>query len=68
MITIKDVASRAKVSPSTASRALRRIGYISNETHESVFRAAAELGYIANSTAQQLKKNTTKKARKACLR
>ena len=60
MITIKDVASRAKVSPSTASRALRRIGYISNETHESVFRAAAELGYIANSTAQQLKKNTTK--------
>lgn len=60
MITIKDVASRANVSPSTASRALRRIGYISKETHDSVFRAASELGYIANSTAQQLKKNTVK--------
>ena len=60
MITIKDVASRAKVSPSTASRALRQIGYISSETHKNVFRAAAELGYIANSTAQQLKKNTMK--------
>ena len=55
MITIKDVALRANVSPSTASRALRRIGYISKETHDSVFRAAAELGYIANATAQQLK-------------
>ena len=60
MITIKDVASRAKVSPSTASRALRRIGYISKETHDNVFRAAAELGYIANATAQQLKSNSTR--------
>ena len=55
MITIKDVAERANVSPSTASRALRQIGYISKETHDSVFKAASELGYIANSTAQQLK-------------
>lgn len=55
MITIKDVAFRANVSPSTASRALRQIGYISKETHDNVFRAAAELGYIANATAQQLK-------------
>ena len=60
MITIKDVASRAKVSPSTASRALRRIGYISKETHDNVFRAAAERGYIANATAQQLKSNSTR--------
>lgn len=59
MITLKDVALRANVSPSTASRALRRIGYISKETHDSVFRAAAELGYIANSTAQQLKTRST---------
>lgn len=60
MITIKDVANRAKVSPSTASRALRRIGYISKETHDRVFHAAAELGYIANSTAQQLKSNNVR--------
>ena len=60
MITIKDVANRADVSPSTASRALRRIGYIGKETHENVFRAAEELGYIANSTAQQLKKNSVR--------
>lgn len=60
MITIKDVAEQAGVSPSTASRALRQIGYISKETHERVFQAASNLGYIAYAGAQQLKKNTVK--------
>lgn len=60
MITIRDVASRAKVSTATASRALRQRGYISKETYNRVIGAATELGYVANATAQQLKTNTLK--------
>lgn len=60
MITIKDVANRAGVSASTASRALRSVGYVGKETYDKVIRASMELGYIANSTAQQLKTNTLK--------
>ena len=60
MITIKDVANRANVSTATASRALRKLGYISKETYDRIIRAANELGYVANSTAQQLKTNSVK--------
>lgn len=60
MITIKDVANRAGVSASTASRALRSVGYVGKETYDKVIQASMELGYIANSTAQQLKTNTLK--------
>jgi len=44
-VTIKDVAERAGVAPSTVSRALNNRGRVSPETRERVLRAARELGY-----------------------
>jgi len=44
-VTIKDVAERAGVTPSTVSRALNNRGRVSPETRERVLRAARELGY-----------------------
>lgn len=58
MVTIKDVAKRAGVSYSTASRAIRNIGYVNVETNRRVMEAVDELGYIADQTAQQLKNGT----------
>lgn len=59
MITIKDVAKHAGVSFSTASRAIRNIGYVNTDTKKRVMQAVEELGYIANHTAQQLKNGTS---------
>lgn len=53
--SIKDVALRANVSIGTASRALRNVGYISNEVREKVLKAAEELNYVANYGAQQIR-------------
>lgn len=43
--TIRDVARRAGVAPSTVSRALSGTSYVAPETDERVRRAAAELAY-----------------------
>lgn len=59
MVTIKDVAKRAGVSFSTASRAIRNIGYVNADTKKRIMEAVEELGYIANHTAQQLKNGTS---------
>lgn len=50
-VTIKDVAARAGVSPSTVSRACKDSPSISRETKEKVRRAMAELGYESSSAA-----------------
>ena len=47
-VTIKDVAARAGVSPSTVSRTCKDHSSISRETKEKVRRAMAELGYEPN--------------------
>lgn len=54
MATIKDIADRAGVSPSTASRALNDNPRISSATRERVQAIARQLGYHPNYTAQTL--------------
>ncbi|MBS1696986.1 MAG: LacI family DNA-binding transcriptional regulator [Actinobacteria bacterium] len=54
MTGIIDVALRAGVAKSTASRALSGNGYVSAETRERVERAARELAYAAHSSASSL--------------
>ncbi|MET3600192.1 LacI family DNA-binding transcriptional regulator [Martelella mangrovi] len=52
--TIRDVAAKANVSVTTASRALNGTGRMSDETRERVRAAAAELDYRPNSIARGL--------------
>jgi LacI family transcriptional regulator len=53
--TIKDVARRAGLSPSTVSRSLNNSGYVSALTRRRVEEAAAALGYQPNWHAQGLR-------------
>lgn len=53
-ITIKDVAKRAGVSPSTVSRVIHNISRISLNTRNTVKKAMEELGYIPNAAASSL--------------
>ena len=48
MVTIKDIAKAAGVSPSTVSRALNDSPLIRESTKERIKRLAAELGYERN--------------------
>lgn len=57
MVTIKDLAKASGTSPSTASRALRGEGYVSEQVKERVLRVAQEIGYIPNYSAKILKSN-----------
>lgn len=52
--TIHDVAARAGVSKSLASRALRGDGHVSAMREEAIWRAARELGYRPNVAARNL--------------
>ncbi|PRX11385.1 UNVERIFIED_ORG: LacI family transcriptional regulator [Martelella mediterranea] len=52
--TIRDVAAKANVSVTTASRALNGTGRMSDETRKRVRAAAAELDYRPNSIARGL--------------
>lgn len=54
MSGIAEVARRAGVSKSTASRALGGTGYVSDDTRRRVERAAAELGYVPSTSAVSL--------------
>lgn len=54
MATIKDVATRAGVSVSTASRALNDNPRISEATRKRIKEIAAEMGYHPNYTARNL--------------
>lgn len=54
MITIKDIAKRAGVSVSTASRALNHNSRISQKTIDRVTEIAEELGYKPNQSAKTL--------------
>lgn len=57
MSTLNDVALRAGVSTSTASRAFREGASIKPEMQERVLKAAKELGYTPNLLARSLKSN-----------
>jgi len=58
--TIRDVAKRAGVSVSTASRALNGRGEVSKDVRTRVLAAATELSYTANLHARALKGATTR--------
>jgi LacI family transcriptional regulator len=58
-VTIKDVASRARVSQATASRALSGRGYVSADAREAVSEAARQLGYRPHAAARSLKLQRT---------
>ena len=59
-ILLKDVAQRANVSGSTASRALADDQRISIGTREAVKIAAAELHYVPNAAARSLRVRRTR--------
>lgn len=59
-VTIKDVAARAGVSPSTVSRTCKNNPSISKETKEKVRRAMEELGYEPNFQASNLATNNSR--------
>lgn len=54
MVTIKDVASKAKVSPATVSNVLNGRGHASETTRQRVLQIVQDYGYRANIHAQQL--------------
>ncbi len=58
--TIKDVADRAGVSRSTASRALTGVGYVSPERRRQVQQAADELRYVPDAMARSLKQQVSR--------
>lgn len=58
MVTIKQVAERAGVAPSTVSRILNdSTTYASAKTREKVLQSARELNYVPNANAQRLRSN-----------
>ena len=59
MVTIKDVAAKAGVNPSTVSRVLKNNTSISQKTKERVRKAMQELGYVPNAAAQMLASGLT---------
>ncbi len=59
-VTIKDVAKRANVSPSTVSRVLSDSSKISDKTKRKVRKTMDELGYHINFNARVLVQKTTK--------
>ncbi|MGD9557418.1 MAG: LacI family DNA-binding transcriptional regulator [Mangrovibacterium sp.] len=58
-ITIKEMAERLKVSPSTISRALQNHPSIGKKMTAEVHRMAKKLGYYPNSVASNLRRNKT---------
>lgn len=54
MITIKDVAKRANVAPSTVSRVISNHPAISQKTRDKVRQVMDEMGYIPNVSARRL--------------
>ena len=55
MVTIKDIAARLQVSPSTVGRALSDDPRISAATKKKVAEVAKEMGYVANLAARMMR-------------
>ncbi|MCM3118673.1 LacI family transcriptional regulator [Neobacillus sp. MER 74] len=65
MVTRKDVALKAGVSPSTVSRVINNNGYVAMEVRKRIEAAIAELNYIPNRAAQNLRMKSYKQI--ACI-
>ncbi|MEJ2668451.1 MAG: LacI family DNA-binding transcriptional regulator, partial [Deinococcales bacterium] len=59
MATIKDVARRANVSPTTAKRAIREPSLLAPDTLTRVRQAIDELGYVPDAVAGALRRGRT---------
>ncbi|MFY8036348.1 MAG: LacI family DNA-binding transcriptional regulator, partial [Cyclobacteriaceae bacterium] len=59
-ITVKDIASKLRISPSTVSRALNGHEDVSPETKEKVLGMARELNYSPNIAARSLRTHRTR--------
>lgn len=60
MVTIKDVAKKANVSPSTVSRVISNHSGISDDTKKKVQKVMDEIGYTPNLSARYLVTKQTK--------
>lgn len=58
--TLRDVADRAGVSRSTASRALSGRGYVAEPVREKVLGVARDLGYVPDAMARTLKQQKSR--------
>lgn len=54
MASIRDVAKKANVGPTTVSRVLNNSGYVSEETRQKIEEAMRELNYTPNELARNL--------------
>ena len=59
MITIKEIARKAGVSPATVSRVLTNCRPVQTELRERVLKVAEECGYSPNTAARSLLKKQT---------
>ncbi|MFQ3185919.1 LacI family DNA-binding transcriptional regulator [Marinomonas primoryensis] len=59
-VTLSDVATKAGVSPITASRALKSPNQVSEKLRIKIYEAVSELGYIPNHAARSLASSETK--------
>jgi LacI family transcriptional regulator len=59
MPTIRDVAKKAEVAPTTVSRVINNSGYVSASTRARVEAAIQELGYVPNRVARSLRLKRT---------
>ena len=60
MVTLKDVAKKAGVTPATVSMALNGKGSISDATRKRIEKIVKELGYYPSATAKALRTNRSK--------
>lgn len=57
-LTITDVAAEARVSTSTASRALSGRGYVAGDVRNRVWEAAERIGYVPDANARNLRRGS----------
>jgi DNA-binding LacI/PurR family transcriptional regulator len=55
-VSIKDIAKRANVAPSTVSRALKNSPWIGRDTRHRIRQLAREMGYVPSAAARSLVK------------
>lgn len=60
MVSIKDVAKKAGVSPSTVNLVLNNHPKIPEDTKKKVLKAVAELGYVPHYSARSLSSRQTR--------
>ncbi|WP_280769768.1 LacI family DNA-binding transcriptional regulator [Salipaludibacillus daqingensis] len=59
MATIKEVAARTGLSPTTVSRVINNHPYVDDTKRKKVLKAMEELGYVPNSSARRLRGQKT---------